>query len=111
MEKTYVEDSKKGSTALSFGVGFVVGCCIGAATAVMMAPQSGADTRRQIVDKTKDATEGIRDKAVEFTQSAKDLAGDVKEDVNEWALRTKSRLGHMIKKGKDADEPVSVNIN
>ena len=64
-----------GSLLLSFLLGGVVG----AGLALLLAPQSGEETRRRI----------------------KDMAGDVKDKTNAYVDKTKETLTTYVDKGKD----------
>ncbi len=58
--------SDNNSDFISFFTGVVVGSFIGAAAALLMAPQSGEETRTLIRDKSIE----LKDKAVELGQDA-----------------------------------------
>ncbi len=63
---------------------FMLGAAVGAAVALLYAPQEGAETRKQIGDKAQDA----RVKAEAAAQSAKETLAAVSEKVQ--ALRRSS---------------------
>jgi hypothetical protein len=58
----YDEDTDWGRL-VTFGAGIVVGALLGAGTALLMAPQSGEETRDIIVRRTRDFTRRTRDQA------------------------------------------------
>lgn len=64
--------------ARSFTVGLVLGALIGAGVALLVAPQSGEDTRRL-----------IRKKARRLAHDARDRYDDIKDRVRE--VRTRAR--------------------
>ncbi|MBM3461839.1 MAG: YtxH domain-containing protein [Armatimonadetes bacterium] len=69
------------TNALPFVFGLLVGSLVGAATAIILAPQSGAQTR-----------ELISAKANEAKVKAGSYAGELKEDLGEWTEKTKKQV-------------------
>ena len=65
----------------SFLAGFVIGGLVGAATALILAPQSGQETRTQIVDKSKE----LREQSGERLQQYRDLADSRSQEYRERA--------------------------
>jgi gas vesicle protein len=61
----------------TFFAGFVIGGLVGAAVAMLLAPQSGEDTRTLIHDRSIE----LRDKAVEVGQDARGRAEKALEDA------------------------------
>jgi gas vesicle protein len=85
-----------------FLVGFIVGSLVGAVTALLLAPQSGEQTRLI-----------IKDKGIELKNKASTTADQLKERGQELYTEQKSRVETAItsvKKPKDltADEPSEV---
>ena len=79
--------------ALGFLAGLTIGAVIGTAAALLMAPQSGARTRRQIARK-----------AEEWTDAAGETLEDVRDDARELADRTSRdtrRLARRARKKAD----------
>jgi gas vesicle protein len=68
-------------------VAFVLGAIAGAATALLLAPASGEETRRLIAEKAREG----RDKASEAGRQGKDFVD-----------RQRSNLTAALEKGKDA---------
>ena len=68
----------------SFLAGFVIGGLVGAATALILAPQSGQDTRSQIVGKSQE----LREQSGERLQQYRDLAGSRTQEYRERAGST-----------------------
>jgi len=85
--------SDNGNDLGAFLAGFVIGGLVGAATALILAPQSGEETRGQIVDRSREVrrTGGermhqYRERADAYTQDYRNRAGQVLEE-------TRDRLG------------------
>jgi len=64
---------------LTFFAGMVIGGLVGAATALLIAPQSGEDTRSLIRDRSIE----LKDKAVEYGQDMQMRAEKALEDTRE----------------------------
>jgi gas vesicle protein len=87
----------------NFFAGFIMGGLVGAAVALLLAPQSGEETRAIIKDKSIE----LKDKAVEYSQEAKVRAeqamldartragaaiDDLRARTDEYARATKERI-------------------
>jgi gas vesicle protein len=71
----------------AFLVGFLVGAASGAVVALLLAPQSGEETRALISERSIE----LRDKAVESSKQAYDQASKYAEDAVESAKKTVTR--------------------
>ena len=71
----------------SFLAGFVIGGLIGAGVALLMAPQSGEETRALIADKSIE----LRDRATE-------TAGDVQTRASDYAQQTAQRYDEQVQR-------------
>jgi gas vesicle protein len=81
------------TTKVSF---FLAGLGIGAAVALLFAPQSGEDTRKQIAEKAKDGTDYVASKSREIRKQAEDLVDQGKDLVS----KQKARLADVLESGK-----------
>jgi gas vesicle protein len=77
----------------SFLVGFVVGGLTGAAVALLLAPQSGEETRTV-----------IKEKAIELKDMASETYEDVAEKANVYASDAKVKVGELSKEAKKTAE-------
>jgi gas vesicle protein len=77
---------------------FVAGMGIGAAIALLFAPQSGEDTRKQIAEKAQDGKDYVTAKSREIRKQAEDLVDQGKDLVN----KQKARLADVLESGKQA---------
>ena len=84
----------------AFLIGFVVGGLTGAITALLLAPQSGEETRTYIKEKSIE----LRDKATESVEDAyaqaEKAAIEAKARFDELAQTTKERAEEIQNKGK-----------
>jgi len=79
-------------------VAFGAGALLGAAVALLMAPKSGADTRRELGDLAEGALE--RSRSMADQTRAKTL--EVANTAGEFVRDQKERVGHAIHEGKEA---------
>jgi gas vesicle protein len=92
-----------------FFVGFVVGGLIGAAAALLFAPQSGEQTRAEIRERTLELKEQAdqlgstaRSRAVELQTVAKERAAEVTAQTKEKAAGLQAKVKQAVDEGKGA---------
>lgn len=71
----------------SFLSGFIIGGLVGAAVSLMMAPQSGAETRQQ-----------LRSKGVELRDRAEDELGDIRDRAERTLADVRTQTDDMQRK-------------
>ena len=96
IEKSQVNDSPR-SAGSSVGTGFVLGAMVGAGIALLLAPETGKQTRRRLADAGRRWGGAARHKL----DQARDFAHELKEDA-ESALRAG---GETLEHGRQAHEP------
>jgi gas vesicle protein len=87
-------ESGSGAGIGGFVAGLAIGALAGVALAMILAPQSGEDTRDLLVAKAREAGERARDTAGD--------AGDLLERGRRIVADAKARLDGAIAEGKDA---------
>ena len=99
----------KQDEAASFVTGFLIGGLIGAATALLLAPQSGEETRTQIRDKSIELKEKAEvtyaDVQAKIEATTADLRVKVDElsaKVDEAIAQGKEKLAKKAPKGEEA---------
>jgi gas vesicle protein len=99
--------------AIDFFAGFVVGALVGAAAALLFAPQSGEETRILIREKGVELKGRADELQVQAKERAEDLQAKVKEAVEEGktaAAKKKEELLSQIKQASASDEePAAVS--
>ncbi len=75
---------------------FVAGLGIGAAIALLFAPQSGEETRKQIAEKAQEGTDYVAAKGRDLRKQAEDLVDQGKDMVS----KQKARLADVLESGK-----------
>ncbi len=88
----------------AFLAGFLIGGMVGAAVALLLAPQSGEETRTIIHDRSIE----LKDKAVEKAETARikaeAAAADARARADELAKLTQEKAIEFKKKGQDLYE-------
>ena len=77
---------------------FIAGGAIGAALGLLLAPSSGADTRRKIKSTSLDA----RDKTMDRVESVKSEATNLVERGKEKVADVKTQVQSAVEAGKEA---------
>ena len=87
MDNDYIEYRE----ALGFLAGLTVGALIGTAAALLLAPQSGARTRRQIARKAEEWTDAAEETLEDARDDARDLADKAARETRRLARRARKR--------------------
>lgn len=93
-------NNRNSDSGLGFLSGFVLGALAGAAMAVVLAPQSGEETR-----------DLIRGKAHEFKGKAMDLASDLRERASGLADDLREQADELNKRGRETFSNVRDQLN
>ena len=91
----YYDDER---STLSFVAGLALGALIGAGAALLMAPQSGSKTRKQLTRTAEDWSETATDTLESAGERLQDAAEDVRK-VADDAKRAAEHAGSKIKTG------------
>jgi gas vesicle protein len=94
--------SENGGEIGAFMAGFVIGGFVGAATAIILAPQSGEETRAQIAAKGDEWRQSGEEHLQEYRTYAESTVGDVQERARIVLDEGKSRVS---KKQEQDEEP------
>lgn len=97
------------SRGWEFLTGFMIGGIVGAAAALLLAPQSGEETREMIRERgvelggrAREYGDTARHRAEELAIDARERAEDAQKRGRMVLEEQRSRLGHAIEEGKDA---------
>ena len=77
---------------------FLVGVGVGAVVALLFAPQSGEETRKQIAEKAQEGKDYVAARGREIRKQAEDLVDQGKDLVS----KQKARLADVLESGKQA---------
>ena len=89
-----MSDDRSGGGVAGFVTGLAIGALAGVTLAMILAPQSGEDTRDLLVAKAREAGERARDTAGD--------AGDLLARGRQIVAEAKARIDGAITEGKDA---------
>jgi gas vesicle protein len=94
--------------ALGFLAGLTIGAVIGTAAALLLAPQSGARTRRQIARKAEEWSDAAGETLEDARDEARDLADRAARETRRLARRarkgadrTGDRIAEVVDKGRE----------
>ena len=83
-----------------FLIGVIVGSAIGAAAALLYAPQAGVDTRSQLRDKAAEAKERTAELAQQAGTRVGEVTGQAKARVGELAQQAQTKAGEVTSQAK-----------
>ena len=90
------------SGSVDFLAGFIVGGLVGAAFALIFAPQSGEETRSQLREKGIELKGTAQEFSAEAKKRAEGLTGELQEKGKVVLDQRKTRLQEAIQEGKQA---------
>lgn len=91
-------DDENGYSAGSVFLSFLLGGMVGAGMALLLAPQSGVETRRRI----REFADDVKDKANEFAEQAKDTATDYYGQARETVVTSVDKAKQVVEEQKAA---------
>lgn len=95
-----MSNDNRHDSGMGFFSGFVLGGLVGAVVAVVLAPQSGEETR-----------DLIRGKAHEMKGKAMDVASDLKDRASDLADDLRSQADQLAARGRETFETVRSQFN
>ena len=84
----------------AFLAGFVIGGLVGAATALLLAPQSGEETRTIIRDKSIELKEKATDTTAEARARAETALKEAQARYDELTQQAKAKTEELIQRGQ-----------
>lgn len=88
----------------SFLSGMVIGGLIGAAVALLLAPQSGEETRTIIREKSIELKDKAAETAEEARHRAEELSAEARHRAEELATEARHRADDLVKRGQEVYE-------
>lgn len=92
--------SDNGNDIGAFLAGFVIGGLVGAATAIILAPQSGEETRAQISAKSIELRQAGEERIQEYRQLAESAVDEARGRVEETTGAVQERARIVLDEGK-----------
>jgi gas vesicle protein len=101
-------DNSEYRDTLNFLFGLALGALIGSGAALLMAPQSGRRTRKQLASKAEELTDAAADRFEDARDDARRIADRTSRDARRLATRarrradeTGERLSDAVERGRD----------
>ena len=91
---------EEGYSSGSVLLAFVLGGMVGAGVALLLAPQSGTETRRKI----KELTDDVKEKATDYSGTSKGKGVSTVYKAKELYEEKKSAISAAVEAGKEAYE-------
>ncbi len=95
----------------SFLSGMIIGGLIGAAAALLLAPQAGEDTRAQLKDKSIELRERAMETAEDARTRAESAAAEARARADELAAQARDRAEELRRRGQEVVEDQRSKIN
>ena len=84
----------------AFVTGFVIGGLVGAATALLLAPQSGAETRAQIATKSEEIKQAGEHQFLEYRDKAETAVSQAQTRVHDTSSQVQERARIVLHEGR-----------
>jgi len=91
--------------------GFLIGGLIGAAVALLAAPQSGEETRHMIGDKANELKHRAAEKAQETRDKAQKVIASAREGASEVVSKTKDKTSDVAEQARDMGESMNPRMS
>lgn len=95
---------EKESDLSAFLAGFVIGGLVGAATALILAPQSGPATRQQLVNMSADLRHTADTHTREYRDRAESLITDTRNRAQQLTDQVQDQMRIVLDAGRDQAE-------
>jgi len=92
------------SDRTDFVAGFILGGLLGTALALLFAPRSGEETRRQLTESAEQIADQARGRADEVFKKVKDTAEDLSVRGKTRFDESAARLREVVERGREAFE-------
>lgn len=106
-----MSDNNNGSDLGAFLAGFVIGGLVGAATAIILAPQSGGETRSQIATKTRELREAGSERVGHYREVAEHALSDSRDRVQQVSGRVQEQARIVLDSGKERANQVKEQVS
>lgn len=95
----------------AFLAGFVIGALVGGATAVILAPKSGPETRQQIIDASHELRQSADSYTREYRDKASNLISDTRSRAQGLTEQVQDQVRIVLDQGKEQVEQAAENLN
>lgn len=92
------------SSGADFLAGFIIGGLVGAAAALILAPQSGEETRAFLQERSAEMTADARKRAQQLEIQARETASGYASQASSKASEWQTRMQQAVAEGRSAGE-------
>lgn len=85
----------------AFLAGFVIGGLVGAAAALILAPQSGETTRHQLMDRGRELRQASGERLAEARTKTEDYLNETRGRINNATQQAQERTRIVLDQGKE----------
>lgn len=103
--------SQNNSDLGAFLAGFIIGGLVGAATAVILAPQSGEDTRSQLLNRSETLRQTGNERIQQYREQAGTYTGTAFSTARDQASRVQEQARIVLDSGKERAGQVRNQVN
>jgi gas vesicle protein len=93
-----------------FFAGLVIGALVGAATALLLAPQSGEETRAQIRDVSLELKERANETLAEAREKAEAITADARRRAEEITAEARKRAEDTVAEARKKAEELQASV-
>ncbi|MDO4799728.1 MAG: YtxH domain-containing protein [Bacillota bacterium] len=101
---------QKRQTARKMATAFTIGGLLSGITALLFAPKSGKELRKDIADKAVEGAEVVKDGAVKFANKTKEVVGDAIEGGKEFGHKVSEKISETFSKGAEKVEKAADKV-
>lgn len=96
-----MSDNNGGGDIGAFLAGFVIGGLVGAAAALILAPQSGEETRHQIADRGRELRQVSTERLHEVRAKTEDYLAETQDRIKDVTSQAQERARIVLDQGKE----------
>ncbi|MBP7998989.1 MAG: YtxH domain-containing protein [Chloroflexi bacterium] len=96
-----MSDNNSGGDIGAFLAGFVIGGLVGAAAALILAPQSGEETRHQIADRGRELRQVSSERLNEYRSKTGDYLSETRGRLQDATSQAQERTRIILDQGKE----------
>lgn len=97
--------------AKGFVAGLLVGGAIGAGTALLKAPRTGEETRKQLKERAAEAQDKAEDTMHQLRERAQDVGGQVADRAGEMRAQARSVSDDVSQQAEDLGQEIASRVD
>lgn len=97
--------------AKGFVAGLIVGGAIGAGTALLKAPRSGEETRKQLKERAAEAQDKAEDAVQQLRERAEEVGDEVADRAVEMRAQARSASDELSQQAEDLGQEITSRVD